>query len=40
MGERIGAYRDLVDKIAGAKPLGRIILKRPFKKRDRGHGLD
>jgi hypothetical protein len=40
MGERIGAYRVLVEKTEGAKPLGRIILKWPFKKVDRGHGLD
>jgi hypothetical protein len=40
MGKRIGAIRILVGKLEGAKPLGRIILKWPFKKRDRGHGLD
>jgi len=40
MGEWIGAYRVLVERIEGAKPLGRIILEWPFKKRDMGHGLD
>jgi hypothetical protein len=39
MGERRGAYRFWWGK-QGAKPLGRIILKWPFKKGDRGHGLD
>jgi hypothetical protein len=40
MGERIRAYRVLVEKSEGAKSLGRVILKWPVKKRDRGHGLD
>jgi hypothetical protein len=29
-----------VEKIEGEETLGRIILKGPFKKRERGHGLD
>jgi len=40
MGERIGAYRVLLEKLEEAKPLGRIILKWSFKEMGRGHGLD
>jgi hypothetical protein len=45
VGERRGAYRVLVEKPEGKKPLsnsgkdGRIILKKIFEKWDR-HGLD
>jgi hypothetical protein len=40
MGEKICAYRVLLEKLEEAKSLGRIILEWPFKEMDRGHGLD
>jgi hypothetical protein len=36
MGERIGVYRVLVGKPEGKRPLGRIILRWIFQKRNAG----